>query len=190
MRTRLKASVVGLLGLVLLLTPAIASADIALPIPDHMQGQNQWCWVAATQIIVEYHTGTRHSQCQYHQWGKGASDCPNAVGAFSDDMTRAMEAGGLAASGRVTSGPVSFAIVQNETNAGRPLLIRAGWKSNDLKSAHVVPIRGWVGDSTVRYLHIYTDPKPSEFRQQPYAWMVANDEPGWEWTHSRHEIGV
>lgn len=191
MKLRRLVLTAGLAGALAMGLPMTAMANVTLPFPGCSQDQNQWCWVAATQITVEYLTGAEHSQCQYHAWGKDASECPNEPGSFSTEMTRAMEAGGLAASGRVTNGTVSFATIRAESDAGRPLLVRAGWKATDKKTAHVLPLRGYTeegGRSLVRYLHIYTAPTVSQFRQNDHSFMVENSD--WGWTHNRHEIGA
>jgi hypothetical protein len=175
--------------LVALLAMPVMAADKKLPIPRYQQGENQWCWVAATQILVKYHLGKIEPQCQLHKWGKAASTCPNTPGNFGSEVTRALSKAGIRNTGTVVADTVRFSRIVTEIDASRPLLMRAGWKSTDKKTAHMIPIRGYnndSGNSSVHYLHIYTKPKDSEFRTRAYSFMINNSD--WGWTHTRYSI--
>lgn len=160
--------------LVGLLAAPVMAADKKLPIQRYQQGQNQWCWVAATQILVRYHLGKIEPQCQLHKWGKDASTCPNTPGNFGSEVTRALSRAGIANTGSLVSDKVSFSRIVTEIDANRPLLMRAGWKSTDKKTAHMLPIRGYNNNSGRSDVHYSTSTRsqqiPSSGRGLTTTW--------------------
>ncbi|EIT86701.1 hypothetical protein A374_03984 [Fictibacillus macauensis ZFHKF-1] len=160
----------------------------------YSQEKTSWCWVAGTQIVIDYLKDEYHTQCTYYKWGKNKSSCSgNEGGDFYKDVANAF-IGAKVQRGVVVSSGASLLTIREEIDKKRPLLARIGWKSKGkLNGAgHAIVIRGYNTDGDqAHYLWIkdgdndtdYT----SEYATKSISWLKNNNQ--FSWTHTRLQMG-
>ncbi|MDT8915205.1 papain-like cysteine protease family protein [Amycolatopsis sp. PS_44_ISF1] len=128
------------------------------------QTQNEWCW-AADGSSVEQFFGAGTTQSQFCAAGKGTSvgNCPNDP-AYMSEVARGLHNTGF--SGTAIQDAISFREVQNEINAGEPIITQVDWSSG---GGHARVFYGY--DSSAQTLN-FGDPWPS---YQRYQTMNYND---------------
>ncbi|WP_445486492.1 papain-like cysteine protease family protein [Niallia sp. 03133] len=167
------------------------AAEKNLSVQNYSQEKSNWCWVAASQIVARYLTGSYTSQCTFYKAGKQVSTCSgNLAGSFYSDVARALEKEG------VYTGTVGYTLppmymITDEINGGSPLLSRIGWKSTDLETGHMLIIYGYnTSGSYVRYVYpkqsTYATDKTSQYRISTHSYLEENS--SWKLTHTRYNL--
>lgn len=197
-RSWLAATIVGLAAL-LPLAPAASAAAPATPVAPtaskvlasrylNVTGQSQqksnWCWAATGNSIAAYY-GSNYSQNQFCNMAFGYSQngtCPNDQATLANDQ-RAFRTIGIS-QGSYISGTLSFATLQTEINANRPVMTRIGWKTG---GGHMMDIIGYdTSNSTIEYYNPWgSDPR---YNYSTYNWYLNNSQ--FQWTHSLYRIGA
>jgi hypothetical protein len=189
-RTRLRrafaALALGVLVPALTLTagaPAQAASQI-LDITMQQQQQDNWCWAASGDTIATYY-GYGYSQNQFCNLAFGRpvdSSCPDSQATLGD-VQNAFSRIGIG-SGRYVTGSLSYATVQGEVNAGRPMETRIQWSSG---GGHMLVLYGY--DTANNWVY-WGDPWPSDYRYNwaDYRYYVSNG--SFSWTHSLYRIGA
>ncbi|WP_156892907.1 papain-like cysteine protease family protein [Actinokineospora enzanensis] len=144
------------------IAPWRASLDAAplaakkLTYTQQVQTQDQWCW-AADGSSIERSLGGTASQQQFCAAGKGR--CVNQ-GAQISEIVRGFQGTGFNA--QDAGGPVSFATITKQIDAGSPQLTGIYWTSG---GGHAEVIYGY--DSSNQTIYI-GDPWPSYQRYQTW----------------------
>jgi hypothetical protein len=150
------------------------------------QQQTNWCWAAVSGAVAAYYNAsTTWTQCAIADAELGRSDCcgAGASGACNVPwyLNSALSRVGHLAS--FASGTLTFAIVQSEINAGRPVCARIGWSGG---GGHFVALTCWyrnllTGTQSVRV----DDPWPAYGRS---VWLFSAFSTAYQgsgsWTHS------
>lgn len=179
-----KLSVLGVtLGLVL--CGSSAANAVGLSVPNFKQENTQWCWAAASQILIKYTTGTKPSQCSIVKKGKNSSACENKPGTFTGDVERALGAYKVK-NGTVLNYAGSETTIQVELGKSRPVMVRYGYKPWKT-TGHMVVIKGYEWNAQSRnYRYSWQDPGTGTTRAGTHAYLKDNSV--WNWTHTR--IGI
>ncbi|GIQ71160.1 papain-like cysteine protease family protein [Xylanibacillus composti] len=160
-----------------------------LDVVQHPQEKSNWCWVAASKSIVQYHTGTAYTQCQIYKWGKGTTDCPNEDGSWSN-YQNVFDNAGFVNKGTEASGTVTLNFIKGQIDADKPMIIRKSWldSSTGKKTGtnHAAPVIGYnTSTKRVAYINItYSNPSNTGTVWRDYDYMVDNT--SYEWTKSRY----
>jgi hypothetical protein len=109
-------------------TAALATAG-TLGVPLIAQEKSQWCWAAASKMVIRYKTSNDPSQCSVVKKGFNTSDCANSPGSIYGDVERALNAYGVKPGTAYASIPTE-AKVREYIDAGKPILVRYGYKSS------------------------------------------------------------
>lgn len=150
------------------------------------QQQTNWCWAAVSSAVAHfYDPATTWTQCAVANAELGRTDCcgAGAAGAcnvawfLNSALTRV---GHLAA---FSGGTLTFAVVQAEINAGRPVCARIGWSGG---GGHFVALTCWYRNLlTDSQLVRVDDPWPAYGRS---TWAFATFGTAYQgtgsWTHS------
>jgi hypothetical protein len=136
----------GLLALVLLfsLGAGTGSATV-LNVQQHYQEQDQWCWAASSQAILEFYR-TNKTQTEIAQYGTDGQNIWNWIWGSSTDPIRnginliLFHFAKLATTHYSSS--LLEAAVQTEINALKPFVVRWEWDSG---GGHFVVARGIEG---------------------------------------------
>jgi hypothetical protein len=125
---------------------AHAAGATVLNVPQKYQEQDQWCWAACSQAILEY-CGTFETQTQIAQYGTNGANIWNYLYGSDTNPTRngidliLDHFAHLATTPDITS--LSQLRVGTEIDAHRPFVIRWGW---DNGGGHFVVAKGIDGD--------------------------------------------
>jgi len=123
---RHKVLAAGALGCASVLAPGVASATDLTGVPNYKQSMTNICWATAVQIVAKKIAGSALTQCQYVNAGKTSTTCPN-LGGTGDDITRALNFGGVSTPSVQSAPSVSSATYAAEISAGYPTLFNIGW---------------------------------------------------------------
>jgi ABC-type bacteriocin/lantibiotic exporter with double-glycine peptidase domain len=155
---------------------ADAAGATVLNVPQKNQEQDQWCWAACSQAILEYY-GTLKTQTEIAQYGTDGANIWNWLYGSSSNPTRnGMDLildhfAGLATTSYTSL--LSQLRVGTEINARRPFVIRWEWVSG---GGHFVVGKGIDGD----YLYLM-DPWYGP-TINTYSWVCQGSTH--TWTHS------
>ena len=124
------------------------TVDVKLRFTMQQQTQSNWCWAATSVSIARFYGTTGWTQCSVANaqlgrtdcCGTGASGACNVYGFLDDAIQRT---GHLQSAG---GGTATFAQVEAEAVAGRPLGIRTAWSGG---GAHFIASTGIEDDSLV-----------------------------------------
>ena len=172
-----------------MLAARIAAADVALPVPQIQQLEDEWCWAASTQAVLQYHQQMSISQCQIATWmevtngwsevpaGKTAGD-PNYCCDYPLNCDFTEPAPGVSGilgnfdipgrffgSGTPNNPPVTFAQVATELDRGNPVVY---WLAYNGGGGHVEVIAGYSSRGGVLTLELM-NPADGAYHQLTYA---------------------
>ncbi|WP_117208108.1 papain-like cysteine protease family protein [Allorhizocola rhizosphaerae] len=160
------------LGLAIAAPHAALGAERYLSVTAYRQEQSNWCWAAASKMIIKYQTGRIIAQCQIVKDGKGISTCPNQAGSRANVM-RALDIHGVNPG---TTVDLSWGQTVAEIDTSRPIYSGIAWNSG---GAHAHVIRGYysTGYSTgVSYIDPLTGTTASR------EWANYNSNSSWTTT--------
>nr|WP_221448177.1 papain-like cysteine protease family protein [Saccharothrix violaceirubra] len=160
------------------ITPAVAALSApaafkSLNYVQQVQQQNQWCW-AATGASIEKTLGVTVSQQQFCSAGKGGSgaSCPNQA-AQIPEIVRGFRGTGF--SSQDARGPISFASITQQIDAGIPHLTGIYWTAG---GGHAEVIYGY--DSTNQSIQV-GDPWPTYQRYQTWNYTQYRSNSRFRW---------
>ena len=160
------------LGSVMIAPSAARAADISMTY--YKQEKSNWCWVAASKMIVKQQTGRIISQCEIYKDGKASSSCSNNTGSIAD-VRRALNANGVNPGDSVT---LSWNYVTSEVTLNRPMYSRIGWNSG---GGHAHVIKGYY-NTGYSYGVSYADPATGTSTSREYGNYLSNS--SWKQTHT------
>ena len=137
-----------------------------LSVTQRYQEQNQWCWNACCQMILEFN-GNSYSQTAIADWAVQGRNVPNFMYNSSDSSRHGMDEvlthfGSIATTG--SGSAMSLSTLTSEISAGRPVAVGWGWDSG---GGHVVIARGTDGN----YVYL-NDPWHANGQSvQTYNWV-------------------
>ncbi|MEU4625200.1 papain-like cysteine protease family protein [Actinoplanes sp. NPDC023801] len=165
--------VLATLGSVMIAPSAANAADISMTY--YKQEKSNWCWVAASKMIVKQQTGRIISQCEIYKDGKASSACSaNNTGSITD-VRRALNANGVNPGDSVT---LSWNYVTSEVTLNRPIYSRIGWNSG---GGHAHVIKGYY-NTGYSYGVSYADPATGTSTSREYGNYLSNS--SWKQTHT------
>ena len=150
---------------------AVACFGTVLSVPQKYQEQDQWCWAATSQAILEYY-GAVLSQTTIAQYGTGGVNTWNYL--YGSDSTHTgidmilSHFAGLATT--VYSTSISLSSLAGEISAARPTVVRWGWDSG---GGHFVVVRG-IDSSTVYLMDPWYGPTVNS-----YDWVCHGSSHTW-----------
>ncbi|MCU7823084.1 papain-like cysteine protease family protein [Kitasatospora sp. DSM 101779] len=160
------------------------SAARTLGITMQQQQQSNWCWAASGNTIATYY-GYGYSQNQFCNLAFGRavdSTCPNSQATLGDVQNALWRIG--IGQGRYVSGSLSYATVQGEIDAGRPVETRIQWSSG---GGHMHVLYGYDAGSNWVY---WGDPWPSNYRYNWADHRYYTGNSSFSWTHSLYRISA
>ncbi|QIQ05328.1 papain-like cysteine protease family protein [Streptomyces liangshanensis] len=165
-------------------TVPAAAASSQLGISMQAQQKSNWCWAAAGNTIATWF-GRNHTQndfCNAAFNRAQGSTCPNNQATLANVQT-ALRWSGISAGSYIT-GTLSYATVQSEINARRPMETRILWSSG---GGHMHVLYGY--DTASNWVY-WGDPwgSNSRYNWASYSWYQRNSE--FSWTHSLYRIGA
>ncbi len=157
-------------------TAALSVAPLAskrLNYTQQVQQQNQWCW-AATGASIEATLGVTVSQQAFCAAGKGSSSgyCPNQP-AQIPEIVRGFRGTGFNA--QDAGGPISFASITKQIDAGIPHLTGIYWTSG---GGHAEVIYGY---DTANQSILIGDPWPTYQRYQTWNYTQYRSNARFRW---------
>jgi Papain-like cysteine protease AvrRpt2 len=165
--------------------PALAPTSGKLAFKIQPQLQSNWCWAAvSTSVSHFFSVASAWTQCLVANTTLPRTDC---CGAGAADPAKCNTYGyldqALTTTGnlrQMQARPLSFAEVQTEIGASKPVGSRVGWFGG---GGHFMAIVGWlVADSGEQYLDI-ADPIFLD-SQIPFNSYASAYQSGGDWTHS------
>lgn len=162
-----------------------------LPSAIVVQEQSGWCWAACCQRICNYYglSGDTVSQCHIADYTRrkepdtfgrmpcctvGCDSCNQGNDMFGTNYTMDSILSHFRNIKTYDMGVLSFDMVQNEINTGRPFII--GWAGTE--NGHVV-----VGHGIIDSLIYFMNPWPGEGEEiNLYSWVKENDSHTWDET--------
>jgi hypothetical protein len=162
-----------------------------LTVPVITQEELNWCWLAATQMVIAYiGADPVWSQCvlanfaesggNYSSgWGPGGSYvgcCPSSNSLPGSDPCNHggdlyFTLGFLGYGATTTQGPVSFAALVGEFNAGRPVSFVAAWNQGfGAPNSHVMLVIGADQDSSGEQWVVVNDPAGDQVATPYSVW--------------------
>jgi len=170
----------------LFVLPLPAHADRVLNVPLAEQQHNEWCWAGSSDAVLRYYA-TQVNQCDMADFAWSREDCcgneefawdhpcnePNYMYGQPGSIQDILDKWGR------TSDPqgshLAKAVIAVEVNAGRPFILRYGWKP---EGGHFIVGRGLVDD-----LVYLMDPWPGNgYSITDYDAVVSSDTH--DWTHT------
>jgi len=140
-----------------------APVDMTLPVPEQKQLADNWCWAACCAMLVKFFYDKEVRQCRMANQLFGQTVCCSSLtpstetacdqGCQLDDVAKIYSKFGVQVT--LQKRPVSFATVQAEIEAGRPVLVGFMFEGG---GSHVVMIRGCFEVGGERFLKV-NDPK-------------------------------
>jgi hypothetical protein len=86
--------------------------------------------------------------------------------------------------GSVQSSAATAAKTRSELEAGRPVMVRYGYKSDQKKTGHVVTVKGYAYNSKTKVNdYSWQDPYTGTTKTGTYSYLLDNST--WAWTHTR-----
>lgn len=174
----------GLLALLLVFSLGNGTALAGvLNVQQHYQEQDQWCWAASSQAIMEYYRRiwTQTQIAQYGTtgvntwnwiWGSTPANNPNPGDPPRQGIDLILGYFAKLTTTRYSNSLLESA-VQAQINARKPLVVRWGW---DTGGGHFVVARGLVGDN------MYLMDPWNGATVNTYAWVCQGS--GHTWTHT------
>ena len=162
-----------------ILSWAISAAEAGtFHLPQKYQEQDQWCWAACSQSILEFY-GPVVTQTNIAAYGTGGVNTWNYLwgtgtegGIYRRGIREILQNfGGLRATGTV--GAVSLTVVSNQMAARRPIVVTWSWSSG---GGHVVVSRGFT-DGSMYLMDPWNGPTVGT-----YAWVSNGSGHSWDWT--------
>jgi hypothetical protein len=155
----------------------------AVSLPFNMQAQTQsnWCWAAtATSTSIFYRPSSTWTQCRVANGELNLGTCCNSPVPGACNVPWYLDRALQRTQNFVSiSGPVSFAAVQAELNAGRVLGARVGWAGG---GGHFMVIYGCSTVGGVQYFNI---DDPIYGKSNPSVATFSNSYQGsGTWTHT------
>lgn len=163
---RALAAVLAAAGLVLLAPSTAGAAEKVLSLTVYKQEESNWCWAAASKMIIKYQTGKVVTQCNIVKNGKAASVCKNVAGTKAN-VRRALDRYGVNAGTEV---PTEWARNVSEIKAGRPVYGTIRWREG---GGHALVIRGWY-DTGYSYGVSYADPWTGTTTSKEWGQYLSN----------------
>jgi hypothetical protein len=149
-----------------------------LNVKQHYQEENQWCWAATSQAILEFY-GIIQTQTAIAKYGTDSENIWNYIyGSGTDPVRNGVDLilknfGGPATTRYARY--LSETEVENQIDSLRPIAIRWAWDSG---GGHILAIKGMAGSTL--YL---MDPWNGNAQISTYLWVVRGDSTH-TWTHS------
>ncbi|WP_017473780.1 C39 family peptidase [Amphibacillus jilinensis] len=164
----------------------VLGSSKSLSVKSFDQEKSQWCWVAAPQIIINYHKNSKPTQCTLVKRGKNTSSCANEPGTLNQTK-KALTESGMSSGGKTTSSASSYNTIKSNINNSRPLILRKEWKENGKKNGvgHLSVIDGYNNtDNKIRTIRIR---QSGTFKSwDKYADLKNSSE--FAWTHTIYNI--
>lgn len=160
----------------LFLSSAIAARADILPVQNHHQDYDQWCWAASSQAVLEAY-GYPLPQAQIAQYGtEGLNNWNWLWGSTANPTRRGVDMimsnfGGLGTT--QISSSLNQTAVEAEISGRRPFFIRWGWPDN---SGHILVGHGIVG-GTMYVMDPWNGPTINSL-----AWVTSGS--NHVWTHT------
>ncbi|KMK91607.1 C39 family peptidase [Rossellomorea marisflavi] len=182
-----------LIGAGFLPSTSYAANSKSLGVKNYSQEKSNWCWATAAQIVSRYIGDGYHYQCTFVKKGKETSSCANTAGGFYGDMTKALRFGKVG-TGIVGTNLVAYTTIRNEIDGGSPILVRAGWKSSNLNSGHMLIVYGYEvtsgGTKNVRFVYPNQSANDDDYTssKRKYSWAKLKENSDWKITHSRYQM--
>lgn len=178
-RARLYAALVAAVALVAT-SASWAAADISMVI--YKQEKSNWCWVAASKMVIVKLTGKNPTQCDIYKVAKSSASCSaNSTGTITSDVGRIFATYGLTS--QISYMPPTVSQLQSEIGRGRPVLVRYGYKPS-LSAGHMVVAKGYTYDAAAKAYRIsWADPALGKTVVGAFAYFSNNTV--WKTTHSR-----
>jgi hypothetical protein len=104
---------------------------------QYSQQESNWCWAAASKMIIQKARGTSPTECIIAKNGKNSSSCANAGGTLAQIRT-AIRASNTQASATYNGVP-TYSDIRNTTVAGGGFIEGIMWENG---LGHAVPIIG------------------------------------------------
>jgi len=166
--TRVFALLPIVVGVVFAAPSAAQASEKYLSVTGYKQEKSNWCWAAAAEMIIKYHTGTVVSQCKLVKDGKNSSSCSNVTGTTSNVMNTLNKHGVNPGTDVV----LDWAHVVAEMDTNRPVYSRIVWTSG---GGHAHVVRGYynVGYS---YGVSYVDPLSGTTTSREWGTYAHNSE--------------
>lgn len=163
-------------------TPAATASLTGFTVQTQLQ--TQWCWAAVSTSVAVFYGSTQWTQCLVASAELRPLDCCGADASNGCNQPWSLDTALTTVGhfGRFVSSSSSFAVVQGEINADRPLGCRIQWADDD--GAHFVALGGWsTGVDGTEYVDVH-DPYYG-FVQKTYDGFVSSyRKSGDTWTHS------
>lgn len=172
-----------------------AAADPTAPkrlsIPLRKQQASEWCFAAVSQAVALYFDSTREiHQCQIVGRAFKRACCGDGMAPVrSPECNRqgylhlALDSMGLlaspeeGASHKWIEGPVSFAVIRREIDAGRPVCVLIRWKSGG--GGHFIMIEGYsVSIRGAASVWVRNPLSPGSSSRHPYDVIASNSDDG------------
>ena len=155
--------------------------DVRLRFAMQQQQQGNWCWAAtAASVDAFYNVGTTMTQCQIANIQKGVTNCCTTGASTAPCNTYGFLDAALTTVGHfssLASGTTSFADVESQMLAGRPLGIRVAWSGG---GAHFIAATGTEDDGSVWV----SDCGSGTTSLVPYDTLKTSYNGAGTWTHS------
>ncbi len=153
-------------GLVLIGPGVAHGAEKVLSVTPYAQEKSNWCWAAASKMIVKFQTGKVVPQCTLVKNGKGTSACANVTGTKSN-VTNALSKNGVNPG---VERQLDWGTVVGEMNSSRPVYSSIIWSSG---GGHAHVIRGYY-DTGYSYGVSYVDPQSGTTTSREWGSYVSN----------------
>lgn len=160
-----------------------------LMVPQVQQLALNWCWAGCCAMLVNFFYEQEAQQCRMANQLFGQQACCSSSNNFEcdracqlDDVSKIFSKFGIRA--KFQKGPVAFAKIQAEIEAGRPVAVGIAW---DEGGGHIVLIRGCFEVGREKFLKI-NDPQDGSvsFRSLADVRNACNrGEWKWSWTGIR-----
>lgn len=178
------------LSFLLALATAAGLAQVSpnLPVPLHFQEHSKWCWVAASQMVLNYR-GFPWSQCEIVNRAKGFAHACGAPDSFNwadpaNTGASLQEVQGvfttLGPGAELLTRPLNPGQIAALTQSGVPVLLAWTWRQG---GAHMAVITGIDGAGSGALLSI-NDPWPGMgYRQRTYGSTLSAPDRDWTVTY-------
>lgn len=127
-----------------------------LNVPQINQEQTQWCWAGCADMVLHYYGNQGIRQCDLANFLFGLSGCCSSPSSTLcnqpspvPDISRVYSNYGIRSTH--SAGTVTFATLQSEINADRPVEVAYAWSGG---GGHAAIVRGWDRNSTGPFLRV------------------------------------
>lgn len=184
--------------LALAATGTIGVAQVkTLPAENTQQEHSQWCWAASSSCVLKVIQGKTTAQCDIVNYEYDRTDaCGNTTFDWNSPAnqpipnlygdTPSVEHIFAKYYGTTTgqNSACTYAVINSEIDAGRPVIMRWGWNSG---GGHLLVVYGYDSSNNTQQVN-YMDPWPGEGTfLVTYAWVKSGNKNGGSthtWTHS------